>query len=168
MEFNKDGFLEAGLHKYSLEEFENIFVNSFRISQSRKKIFERFMVWWEKLIQIYHIHEIWIDGSFVTNKINPNDIDVVVFVHVEDFLNLSRQWASIRNDELIDAYLTLAICKESEILVRQDEYYEFINSRNYWRGQFGFDRNDSPKGFVVINGEKPLSKLDERGDFECL
>jgi hypothetical protein len=33
--------------------------------------------------------EIWIDGSFTTAKVEPQDVDLVVFVHMEDLQQLS-------------------------------------------------------------------------------
>ena len=30
------------------------------------------------------------------------------------------------------------------------DYGEQINNRNYWKGQFGYSRDDIPKGIIVL------------------
>lgn len=164
MEFSKEGLLEPGLHKMSIEDFENTFVKEFNTSQTRRKIYDSFIVWKEQLVQKFKIHEIWIDGSFVTKKINPNDVDIVVFVHAIDFNNLAKEWNLISSSDNIDAYMTLAVCEESEKTIEAQVYWQFVNHRNYWRGQFGFDRNDYPKGIVVLNCDQQKNLADKGGD----
>jgi hypothetical protein len=68
----------------SLQNFETTFVQSFEESNTRALIFENFT---------RYIHDfqntiatdfcLWIDGSFVTNKINPNDLDMVILIDNE-------------------------------------------------------------------------------------
>lgn len=38
---------------------------------------------------------------------------------------------------------------------------EFTNKRNYWRGQFGFDREDNPKGMIKITQQSLMLFLKE-------
>lgn len=151
VEFNTEGLLEPGFHEIDRKKFKDIFVSAFTTSQTRQTIYDSFVQWEKKLISQYKIYEIWIDGSFSTSKVNPNDMDIVVFVHAVDYNKLAHDWENFRNVSNIDAYLTLAICNESENDVTDKEvYWQFVNERNYWRGQFGFDRNDSPKGIIVL------------------
>ena len=154
MEFNKDGSLEPGLHEIDKDEFENLFVKQFSTSQTRQIIYNSLVQWKNQLTSHYRIYEIWVDGSFVTNKTNPNDVDVVVFVHAQDYMKLAQNWESVRSANRIDAYMTLAICDESKKALEESQYWEFVNNRNYWRGQFGFDRNDLPKGIIVLKCEQ--------------
>ena len=156
LEFNKDGYLDAGFHEVCIDELYEFFVKQFSTSQTREEIFNNFNRWRDSLIKQYNISEIWIDGSFVTNKINPNDIDVVVFAYAMNYENLYKRWRIIRQIDKLDAYLTVAICEENEKVLPPDLYYEYVNHRNYWRGQFGFDRNNSPKGVLVL-------KCDQKG-----
>lgn len=164
MEFTKDGVLEPGLHRIDFSEFEEFFVNGFDTSQTRKAIYESFIAWLQDAVSKYKILEIWIDGSFVTQKINPNDVDLVVYVHAQDFIEVANNWSSIRNKPLIDAYYALAICEESEKIVPPKDYNTWVNQRNYWRGQFGYDRNDTPKGFIVLDCNELEDTKVERGD----
>lgn len=154
MEFSSLGLISPGLHRMDMSDFKQQFVDNFTVSRTRTGIFNSFLMWKDNLIRNYRIHEIWVDGSFVTNKINPNDIDVIVYVYATDYLKLSKNWKSIRSAKNIDAYMTLAICEENEKCVDPKEYYAFVNHRNYWRGQFGFDRNDNPKGIIILDCEE--------------
>ena len=36
---------------------------------------------------------------------------------------------------------------------QQNNCLKLVNNRNYWRGQFGFDREDNPKGMIKISKE---------------
>lgn len=61
--------------------FETIFVDNFSISTSRRSIFNNYLAFTEVLknnLQTPFYQ--WIDGSFVTSKQNPNDIDIVTFI----------------------------------------------------------------------------------------
>ena len=65
----------------TLEEFEQVFVHSFPNSQTREVIFEnyrKFIDDFSELVSPQFIH--WINGSFVTQKINPRDIDFVMII----------------------------------------------------------------------------------------
>ena len=163
LEFNQEGLLIAGLHECNLEILKDNFVNKFETSQTRRKIFEQFESWIHMLLQDYQVYEVWADGSFVTNKINPNDIDVVLFVHAVDYIRIYKNWDKLRDVELVDAYISLAVCEESKKYFSEQEYCTFVNNRNYWRGQFGFDRSDNPKGFLVLKN----NDLKMGGDFAC-
>ena len=151
LQFNSDGLLEAGIHKMSLEDFKIRFVSSFSYSKTRSRIYNNLVSWCKDLVKNYHIYEIWIDGSYVTEKINPNDVDCVVFFYADGYLKAAPIWSTLRNKADIDGYFSLAICHENERVVPPKEYATFVNRRNYWRGQFGFDRLDRPKGIIAID-----------------
>ena len=72
--------------KISFEIFIKIFVESFPLDSTRHQIlanFERFIE--EFRSKIYPHFNIWINGSFVTQKKNPNDIDFLVFIEYDWF-----------------------------------------------------------------------------------
>lgn len=158
MIFNEKGLLNPGFFEYKLNEFEKIFVNDFYESQSRKVIFKGFIKWLKQLLTFCYPDEIWIDGSFVTSKINPNDIDVVVFVDLMVLYNNKIELEEMRNfgeENFCDTYIAFS----------PNEIYpgnvKLINHRNYWKGQFGFDREDNPKGIVKISNDDLESLVKE-------
>lgn len=158
MVFNEKGLLNPGFSEYKLDEFEKIFVNSFNESQSRKAIFNGFIKWMKQLLTFCYPDEIWVDGSFVTNKVNPNDMDIVVFVDLIVLYNNKRELEEMRKfgeENLCDTYIAFS----------PNEHYpgniKLVNHRNYWKGQFGFDREDNPKGIVKLSNEDLESFIKE-------
>lgn len=74
-EYNQDGCLPHGIHKLSLEEIEEEFVKG--KSQRRQDIFENYRSHLKEIKDTNCCLNHWIDGSFVTLKENPNDIDTL-------------------------------------------------------------------------------------------
>ena len=67
--------------QFSFETFVEHFVDEFEDSTTRKLIFEqyqRYLLDIRTMITDDFVQ--WIDGSFVSRKTNPNDIDVVTFL----------------------------------------------------------------------------------------
>jgi hypothetical protein len=76
---NPDGFLNPGVHEATLDEIRGEF-GGFQESDQRPKLYKRL----EQLVDQLKVHEfvkfIVVDGSFVTSKAAPGDIDVIVVV----------------------------------------------------------------------------------------
>ena len=147
--FNEKGLLRPGSSEYKLEEIEKIFVKEFSESQTRSNIYNGFLIWLKHLLNICIPNEIWLDGSFVTNKINPNDLDLVCFIEINDYVNNTTEINRLRQLGLqnhCDVYMAFS----PNPLLPPKLIGEFTNKRNYWRGQFGFDREDNPKGRIKI------------------
>jgi hypothetical protein len=70
----------------SLQDFETAFVQSFEESDTRLALFSSFMHYIRDFqTKVTPDFCIWIDGSFVSNKLNPNDLDMVVLIPYEDY-----------------------------------------------------------------------------------
>lgn len=67
----KSGLLKSNIYEMTLTEFEEAFVNN----SSRERIFKGLLLLIEHLREIGCI-TIYIDGSYVTKKQRPNDVDV--------------------------------------------------------------------------------------------
>ncbi len=85
MEFDELGFLSPyKLIETDLETFESVFVSNFKNSDTRKKVFQNYLSYIHDFKnQISNNFYQWIDGSFVTSKLNPNDIDIVTFLNLK-------------------------------------------------------------------------------------
>ncbi len=164
MDFDSSGKLPAGIHDCSAEEFEELFVEQFPTSQSRRPIFCSLITFIQELFQTGIPDEIWIDGSYATSKINPNDADVVVFLHYPHFSKLSLQRNLLRQKycPTLDLYFAVAASEQSQNMLSVNDFNQVQNYRNYWRGQFGFDREDNPKGIIRLLPES-LQKYTGRG-----
>ncbi len=84
----KTGYLpcEPRLHDATLEECEEAFVVAMPMSESRPRLFEAYRAYrwkWCRLGWRSSIEE-WLDGSFVTDKVEPRDVDVVVWLPAQE------------------------------------------------------------------------------------
>lgn len=154
MDLNDNGYLAPGIHKYKLSDFYFQFVASFPTSQTREIIGEGLRSCLEELCTKIPLDEIWLDGSFVSNKVNPNDVDLVAYLSKKEWTPENQQWLRAFMDKAkrnfhCDVYFSVSI----------DDYanQNDVNQRNYWRGQFGFDREDIPKGMVKLDSEEILN-----------
>lgn len=151
MTFESNGMLPAGIHDYTYSQFEEDFVTCFQTSQTRNKIFISLMNFLKLIHSIGDPDELWVDGSYVTNKVNPNDADIVMFLNAPEMIILGPQINVLRASfRELDIYFALAISSENQKQLSQDDFFIAANLRNYWKGQFGFDRADTPKGIVRL------------------
>lgn len=175
MPFNERGNYPAGVHSIEIDEFRNLFVQGFPNSEKRVRNMQGLTDflncdYMEKYKPIFT--KVWIDGSFCTNKEEPNDIDGVIFMDphpdtyhlVEEFQNDFQKWHSLGKEyycdlypvndvDLMDSYkpILLNIMNEVDFQNIKGKFdYQF----KYWLGQFTFDRERHPKGIfeIVLQG----------------
>ncbi|HLG02636.1 MAG TPA: hypothetical protein VI731_03515 [Bacteroidia bacterium] len=82
LSFNSKGHLKpSGLIHSTIDEMKEILVDGFD-SETRLVHFQNFLKYSHELKQLLGGMKLtqWIDGSFVTKKLNPKDIDLVTFV----------------------------------------------------------------------------------------
>ena len=97
--------------------------------------------------------EIWVDGSFVTEKLNPADVDVVAKVDGKDY-DASTQaqrdvlkWlvgTDLRQQFMCHSFAFVQY-EPGHLLAAEGEWW-----RAYWLRQFGFNRNNEPRGLPVL------------------
>ncbi len=137
--------LNPGLHDFELNEIETYFLNDFPNSKTRKSLIDGLNAYVAHLSNIGVPIELWIDGSFATHKENPNDIDLVIFssASILDSLPHKKQQlfqALIDRDSMQNKFgCDVLFCPTED-----------QNMRSYWRGWYGFDRNEQPKGIARI------------------
>jgi hypothetical protein len=129
--------LEAGIHAKTLEEAYLICVESIENNQKRKELFALLKMFLAEVKAQIGDCEIWIDGSFLTQKVNPNDIDVVIYlpsnaVFAEDDVLLLLY--SARTKYQCDAYIV-----ENSPQIR-----------SYWGGWMCFVRQEHAKGIIKV------------------
>jgi hypothetical protein len=132
---------QPGFHDFTIEELDNLFVNNFDPLDRRKYLADRFRDYLEKFSELGINAEIWVDGSFSTWKPDPNDIDILI-VFDPDEVNVVPDEKIPLLKELFDRDL----CKirySIDVLLCQNTD---IDGRSYWRGWFGFSREETPKG----------------------
>ena len=96
--------------------------------------------------------EVWINGSFLTEKMNPEDVDLVLLITAEFYENGTeeqRKTVDWLNSNLKDLYSC-----HSYLLMEwpkgHSQYWIGQYYHSYWMKQFGFSRGDEMKGIAVI------------------
>ena len=164
MDFEANGMLPAGLHDYSVEQFITQFVDGFPTSQRRKQIADALFAFAREIFAYGIPFEFWIDGSYVTTKVNPNDADLALFFHYPDLAKLPAEKNVLHQKyaQYLDPYYLCAASPENQQILPKKVFNNVVNHRNYWRGQFGFDRSDVPKGIVRLSCDSLLEYLNRR------
>lgn len=96
--------------------------------------------------------EIWVDGSFLTKKIEPRDVDIVVVVQSSSLPGTAVQQVVLKKIHQ-QQFINPVRC-DSYLLVQYpsgDPNYQLSEvMRAYWIRQFCFARNQDMKGLAVI------------------
>lgn len=139
-----------------MEEFEREFVVDFDQSVTRRPIFQTFLEVLSEISEVLRSDlRIWVDGSYVSRKVEPADIDFVLFVPVVDLNQLFaspifKLLETFDGHPWIDGYMLPLFPVESE------GYSRFTQSdMAYWQNYFSLTKlnrgkKQFPKGFVEI------------------
>ena len=136
----------AGFHDILLDDIDDIFVIPFENNKRRKFLADRFKNFLDEFAKLKISAEIWIDGSYATYKPEPGDIDIVFFCNPKQ-LNRLTQEKQNRISELFNQNI-VKIRYNCDVFLVSDSNN---NLRSYWRGWFGFSRDEKPKGIPRIN-----------------
>lgn len=153
MTFNEHGYLPQGLHEMSLDDIEGNFVDSFPSSNTRPHIMRGYKQHVAALASLGVTFEQFLDGSFISTKNDPGDVDFVCFANPDDVDRLPPEQQTLLRSLVLNPqetkrayYCDAYFCP---IVPENDPRYGQLRvSRKYWMGEFGFDRLDRPKGIV--------------------
>ena len=159
MAFNAKGYLEPGLHQMKVDDIEKEFVTPFPHSSTRKDILDGFKKHSDELQMILNKYMQMIDGSFVTNKNDPGDVDLICFID-GDMLDAMNRADQMKIAALLDGKTTKAthMCDAYFCPSYPDthpKYHGYRTTRKYWMGEFGYDRSDVAKGIVILEYTAP-------------
>lgn len=151
VEFSELGLITpARIVQLSTADFYHCFVGAFPDSTSRPGLYKNWVQYSNELRNLLGVgFTQWVNGSFVTRKLNPNDLDLVSFLP-HDFFHryeeeLEEFWSFSRKDEGLDAYL-LPVYPRHHLRYRQVARY-----RREWQGRFRRTREFSEKkGFIRL------------------
>ncbi|MCD8540649.1 MAG: hypothetical protein LRY55_13450 [Leadbetterella sp.] len=138
IKFNKRGHLSK-TQFISFQDFEDNFVKD--NFYKRPLIFEEFKEYLTELPGILQQDtiDIWVNGSFVTDEIEPKDIDFLVFVdkNIQGFSNVITEYT--KRFRYVDVYFIL----------KDDKQKVFEEWINYWIYSFSHSANGlHRKGFL--------------------
>ncbi len=144
---------DPGLHMISLNDLRRICVNDFPLSTTRHVIMDGFLKLLNRIKSIGIEGELWIDGSFLTDKIDPRDLDFVLSVSAEHYDNSSEEMRSILDEITKDDLKPNYACDcylKTEWPKGHPLYGEGQRLRRYWINLFGHARGGDEKGIAVI------------------
>lgn len=155
MNFNSDGYLAPGIHDATTQDMETYLVTGFPSSTTRPSILSGYKLHRAAVEALNIPLEQLIDGSFVSTKNDPSDIDMVCFADAAAVDALSPA-AQAEFEKLFDSTVTkLAYCCDvyfCPVLPPTDPNFQhYRTNRKYWLGEFGFDRQEVPKGVLRIS-----------------
>lgn len=147
--FDEKGNLLGGVVTgYTLSDIKRDLADSFDKSQTRKQLFQELRSFL-KMLNNDLVTRIWIDGSFCTQKENPRDIDVLIFLKPSAQTVSYREELERQTTPLVDKY---CITDKDYIEASSPSYLLQLRNEKYWLGQFGFDRNRDRKGIIELKG----------------
>lgn len=135
---NGDGYLPEGIYSCNEELLCSHFVEPFASSSMRRSIYEGFISLRGDIKSLDEPLTQWVNGSFVTDKTNPSDIDVISFCDAEYFDGLDENSQntvtrllggrnSTKKDYLSHTFLAF-IAKEGH-----PDYDNFNQCKEHWR-----------------------------------
>lgn len=153
--FDQNGNLPVGFIRPTIGEFKERFVVELGGSGTRGDIFYMYLDYCKKIDYLEVAVKQWVDGSYITNKENPSDIDLVTHIDVlkankltelhEDYKKLLDN-THCKSQYRCDVYVIPIYPKELS-----DEYKYYKKSEEYWSKWFGKDRAGNPKGIVEFS-----------------
>ena len=120
-----------------------LLVSPFDDSQHRELLLKHLLALLKEVSTVCIFTEAWIDGSFVCDKEEPNDVDVVLWYNVISSIS-PRELRTYR--ELRDSKLMLShYCCDVYLEKHKDNAL-----RRYWENWFGKSRTGQPKGIIRV------------------
>ena len=159
MKFSFDirGYLEPyGKNNSDLESLKNNLVDGIANSESRQKLYEGYLKYNEDLKALLgdQRYTQWIDGSFVSNKINPKDIDLVNLIDhklVEQYEHELGRFIMLEGKKIygVDGYI---------VTIYPEGHPKYVLTQSdlvYWESWFSKSRKNvkkqrHPKGFLEL------------------
>ncbi len=127
--FNDEGYLPLGIHRATLEEIAARFGQESEVRQVQMESLR----WLVDLAWRTGVQRIVVNGSFVTDKLEPNDVDCVLLIG-PDF----------PRDATAEAELLSGLPFVNMELVDMEAFLQFTEKT------FATDRNLVPKGMVEV------------------
>jgi hypothetical protein len=164
--FNQQGLLPVGVHECDEVEFREFLVDSFPDSTTRAIIATGFGVLRADAVEGGVSGTQWLNGSYVTNKTDPNDIDLVTFM---DSAHLQALEGTPAEQFIVGALAAgprtpAHYCCDSYLVAVVPAGHplqaSFEGARDYWRKWFGHMRTIlGPDGEPLPARSKGILKM---------
>jgi len=146
--------LPPGRHEATVVEIEQLLVDDFPSSHNRRPLFES----WRNVIaamqRVIPIQAQWLDGSFVTTKEEPADIDIVTHFDGESLEGLDPVDQTLLRGLVGNAASQALHGCDSYVIAAYPAGHAarpaYEAALSYWDGWFGRARDGKPKGYVEV------------------
>lgn len=130
-------------------------VDAFPASKRRKMLWENFEALLAKIQDVGLRCKIWIDGSYVTKKVDPDDIDLIVEVDVSNLQAVTSDQRALLGEISNNMYhgspMKLHTFFIFDAPVGHALYAEALAVRDRWVKDWGYSlRARTPKGILVL------------------
>jgi hypothetical protein len=142
--------LGPGMHDICLPNLRQLCVDGFPLSKNRGVLMGAVEAVCVSLSTALIPSHVWVDGSFLTQKIEPADVDLAVRIHA----------AALPNPGADQLVLMDRIAKKQFAGCDSFLFVEYPSGhpqhaigdmmRAYWQRQFGFTRTDKFKGVAIV------------------
>lgn len=157
--------LPVGVHRATVQEVKTSLVDQFPDSATRKQIFTGWLVLRAIISGIVPVLHEYIDGSFVTARPNPGDVDLSVWVEADTLNGLvapdqdvlsyvfdKKSRTEIKRTFRCDPYL-VARCDPGHPAYRR--FQHMLWTQGHWaayKDRAGRVRPEVSKGFIEVAG----------------
>ena len=146
--------LPVGFHNRSAAEVREMCVSDFPLSRTREPIMIGLETLFGELTRQAIATQVWVDGSFLTAKVNPEDVDIVLCTKAGVYDNGTDAQRNVLNN-VASMDLKQNLHCDSYVFYEYPEDHplhavgEF--TRAYWMRQFGMSRSNEFKGIAVVD-----------------
>ncbi|MFK7908228.1 MAG: hypothetical protein AB8B69_24070 [Chitinophagales bacterium] len=160
LNFTPKGHLSPAKEISSNEnELADYFVDRISNSNTRKQLFDSYLnLMLDFRQKISSDFTVWINGSFVTQKTHPNDIDLVIFLEAFIFQDKQVELNSLKQkyqEENLDLYFVKAYPESHK------RHFWYVSKQIEWRHLFTKTRKQKRTGKSFSKGFSTISYHDE-------
>lgn len=146
--------LSPGFHHMSADDLKALVVDEFPLSVCRSALWDNLVELLNLLVAADLACDIWIDGSFLTRKIDPEDVDLVVNIGASISDNPTQEQREII-EKIADAAFYCDKNLDSYVMVNAPVGHKDNSlSRDLhrqWENDFGYAYvSREPKGIAVV------------------
>ncbi|MHA6685360.1 DUF6932 family protein [Mesorhizobium sp. A556] len=144
--------LAPGRHYLKLREFYERFVRGSKKEACREQLYLGLEELVQRFLRVKIPCEFWIDGSFLTEKEEPSDIDVSIFIDLD-----VREQLTPEQEDLIEKANDIGYINGVDSFVfvvyprGHDLFHTELDEGHDWGRQYGLENSEFwLKGFVVM------------------
>ena len=144
--------LPTGLHTMTIPALRQMCSGNFPLSATRADTMAGLEQITDRLHNDAIVGEIWVDGSFLTEKIDPADVDIVLRIQADVYDNGTPQqraaidWldSDLKGSHHCDSYFFMEYPPGHRLHSFGQDMYD------YWMRQWGVARDNVMKGIAVL------------------